>query len=301
MCLDRNNLLEPFRQRQSEQAHARVKVNRHAAGFFSRHRGHQLRQQKARALEKCRRADSIGKFPNTIGEVRLAENPHACILSDGDGCYSRKFGKTPCGERFGFLRIPAPVERQHDFFVAIIRQKFHLSAIRQLADPRLAAQCREQRVQARGQNRAGIDGNQAVRIGLEKSQTRSAAGRAPDFQLRLVAIIPRRAGMRGNGPFPFHLAQPSQRFPQDFGFCGNLRGVYEMLILAAATAAEVWARGFYAPGRRLQNPQRVRMNDAFLPAEFLHFGALARQNAWRENGAPSMEAQRLAAVNQLDR
>ena len=107
--------------------------------------------------------------------------------------------------------------------------------------------------------------------------------------------------MRGNGPFPFHLAQPSQRFPQDFDFRGNLRGVYEMLILAAATAAEVWARGFYAPGRRLQNPQRARMNDALLPAEFFHFGALARQNAWRENRAPSMEAQRLAAVNQLDR
>ena len=59
--------------------------------------------------------------------------------------------------------------------------------------------------------------------------------------------------------------------------------------------------GFDALGRRLQNPQRARVHHTFLPADFFHFGALAGQNARRKNRVPGVEAQRLAAVNQLDR
>jgi hypothetical protein len=43
------------------------------------------------------------------------------------------------------------------------------------------------------------------------------------------------------------------------------------------------------------------MDHTLLPADFFHFDALAGQNARGKNRAPGMEAQRLAAVNQLDR
>ena len=100
---------------------------------------------------------------------------------------------------------------------------------------------------------------------------------------------------------PFHLAQPAQRFAQDFTFRRDLRCVWKMLVLAAAAAAEVGAQRFDALARGLQNPQRARVHHAFLPANFFHFGALAGQNPRRQNRASGMEAQRLAAVNQLDR
>jgi hypothetical protein len=74
-----------------------------------------------------------------------------------------------------------------------------------------------------------------------------------------------------------------------------------MLVLAAAAAAEVPTQRFDALARRLQNPQRARVHNPFLPANFFHFGALAGQHARRENRAPGLEAQRLAAVHQLDR
>jgi hypothetical protein len=74
-----------------------------------------------------------------------------------------------------------------------------------------------------------------------------------------------------------------------------------MLVLAAATAAKVWTERFDTLARRLQNPQRTRVDNTFLPADFLHFSAFAGQNTRRQNRAPGMEAQRLAAINQLDR
>ena len=74
-----------------------------------------------------------------------------------------------------------------------------------------------------------------------------------------------------------------------------------MLVLAAAAAAEIRTPRFDALGRGRKNPQRASMDHTFLPADFFHFGSFAGQNARREYRVPGMEAQRLAAINQLDR
>jgi hypothetical protein len=74
-----------------------------------------------------------------------------------------------------------------------------------------------------------------------------------------------------------------------------------MLVLAAAAVAEVWTLGFDALTRGLQDPQWARVHYTFLTANLFHFDAFTGQNARRQNRAPGVEAQRLAAVYQLDR
>ncbi len=58
---------------------------------------------------------------------------------------------------------------------------------------------------------------------------------------------------------------------------------------------------FDAVGRGRQNPQGARVHHTFLTSHFFHLGALTGQNARGQNRAPGVEAQGLAAVNQLDR
>ncbi len=60
--------------------------------------------------------------------MRLTENPHVRILGDGNGPGAGKFREALVGKGFRFLRIPASGEREHYLLVAVVGQKFHLSA-----------------------------------------------------------------------------------------------------------------------------------------------------------------------------
>ena len=75
----------------------------------------------------------------------------------------------------------------------------------------------------------------------------------------------------------------------------------KMLVLAPAAEAEIGTRRLDAMGRRLNNAQRPRVDYTFLSAKLFHLRAFAGQNAGHQNRVPLMEAQRFAAVHELDR
>ena len=103
--------------------------------------------------------------------------------------------------------------------------------------------------------------------------------------------------MRGAGSFPFYLTQTAQGLAQDFRLDAQLCFGGKMLVLATSAAAEIGAFCLDAFGRGLQYAKWAGEDDAFLPADFFHQDAFARQNEWRKNGVTSVEAKSFAAID----
>jgi hypothetical protein len=74
----------------------------------------------------------------------------------------------------------------------------------------------------------------------------------------------------------------------------------EVLVLAAATAAEVRAGRFDALRRGLENPQRAGVDDSFGCADLFHFHPLSGKYARHQDRPPSVMTQGIATVNQLE-
>jgi hypothetical protein len=93
-----------------------------------------------------------------------------------------------------------------------------------------------------------------------------------------IAVGPRLGCVHDDFVLQFELGSTAKRFPQDFGFVTKLRGVIDVLVVAAAAAREVRTAGLDPFGRRRDDPLELRTCKSRATLDHRRFNFFARQN-----------------------
>jgi len=159
----------------------------------------------------------------------------------GEGSRDEKLGILPARERLDFAQLAW----QH------ARRGARAKREKSLQQQRRQNRAILYRTERRGIRAKVSDAHPAHAIYAERA----------DFPLRAIAVGPWRRGVRRNFAGPFDATNSPQRLAKDFGFEFELRVVWDVLIIAAATNTEMRASSSRAVGRRFEHTLHPRANE----------------------------------------
>ncbi len=105
--------------------------------------------------------------------------------------------------------------------------------------------------------------------------------------------------MRHDRPVPMQSPQPRKRFAQNFGFVAKLQFVGNVLVIASAAYAEVWAWRNGTIGRRRLDLRHAAANEFLACLQRLDRYALVRQDERGKHGVPLVMRKALTAIDQF--
>ena len=105
--------------------------------------------------------------------------------------------------------------------------------------------------------------------------------------------------MRLDGTRPLNAADAPKRLAQNFRFIANLRLVRHVLVLAAAAAPKVRARGAMRSGEASSDLGQTPANEFFLPSGGFDSNQFAGQDQRHEYGLAVMMRQTVTAIHKF--